>query len=925
MPRPPQITAPAGADRQPALGPAGGMQPRPASPHRLQATPVDMAVPHRASGSSSIPPRQAGPAGPGLQARRLATLVERQGLSLAEGLDTLGLLHSQTLDLGHAAWRDPLQGRPAALQVAHALLDQHEPDPLRYVLRGQYDLIGRVCTALACADLGADDRMRLIRRMATRPDSGPLLQLAEPHVQDPQVRRELGLAVAGHSWRISLTDVCTFAGDALAATLQQQALRLQPCHIQGAADIAERLVGDGGLDPRQLSILHAHSARLAARLHEERGIPLARLHQTLLDAYEPFEISMDSDPAFTQDFASRLDLQSPFPALLERAEHTPEPHREDQVTWVLRTGYTLGPQGAQTLERLTPTLEWLGRQRPPAARESLTRALTDSIHTFGAASFLRLAGAGQFHRPHMTGFAILLHRLYADDAAGIPGTLHKVLSHSRLKDAKRLPGVHTALQRIAETPLLAPADRRRLVEMAVPAHTQTPAETLDGFITTLKLLGITLARLEGAPGDQATGTRQRLQRAGSPQEVESLARQLLRELTPGHLVAQSSQRSDLQQNWLRYMQNSRQPDALIVYQQTLRGTAPASDGSDSDTDSDTEAGDTRQDVIHAVDLLADAVIWSADSKEAFARLRYDTQASSHLAHIAAKAPAAWAAWRKAVLPGPNDGLAASAAAAPVDVMTYLRRRIVQDRHVPAATYPNLERVLTGEQAAGEALRHTAPASDERLLLQVLHTDTGHAERSRVLAQLIERLPADSQFQRDLQDLRTLCRPTASTAALHIVDTDAAEDLLLCGTEVTGSCQRVDGSPSLNMALMGYVMDGKYRMLAAKNDAGQIAARRMLRLLHDDNGMPVLHLERLYANAGVGEGGQVDAALVALARAKASALGCAILWDPDTATTSGHQRQHRAHSIDSRAPCEYVDSERLGVTGGRYMLRAQRLA
>jgi hypothetical protein len=73
-----------------------------------------------------------------------------------------------------------------------------------------------------------------------------------------------------------------------------------------------------------------------------------------------------------------------------------------------------------------------------------------------------------------------------------------------------------------------------------------------------------------------------------------------------------------------------------------------------------------------------------------------------------------------------------------------------------------------------------------------------------------------------------------------------QDLLLSGTEVAGSCQRIDGNPSLNKCLLAYCMDGKNAMLAVKGKEGKILARSMLRLLWNEKEQkPALFLDTLY--------------------------------------------------------------------------------
>ena len=73
-----------------------------------------------------------------------------------------------------------------------------------------------------------------------------------------------------------------------------------------------------------------------------------------------------------------------------------------------------------------------------------------------------------------------------------------------------------------------------------------------------------------------------------------------------------------------------------------------------------------------------------------------------------------------------------------------------------------------------------------------------------------------------------------------------EDLFLSGSEVSGSCQRVDASASLNKSLLAYCLDGKNAMLAVKGEDGKVLARSMLRLLWNrEDSRPVLFLDRLY--------------------------------------------------------------------------------
>ena len=67
-----------------------------------------------------------------------------------------------------------------------------------------------------------------------------------------------------------------------------------------------------------------------------------------------------------------------------------------------------------------------------------------------------------------------------------------------------------------------------------------------------------------------------------------------------------------------------------------------------------------------------------------------------------------------------------------------------------------------------------------------------------------------------------------------------------GTEVCNSCQRIDGKAIYNKCLLAYILDGKNKLIAVKDELGKILARSVLRLLMDEQSKsPVLFLERIY--------------------------------------------------------------------------------
>ena len=137
----------------------------------------------------------------------------------------------------------------------------------------------------------------------------------------------------------------------------------------------------------------------------------------------------------------------------------------------------------------------------------------------------------------------------------------------------------------------------------------------------------------------------------------------------------------------------------------------------------------------------------------------------------------------------------------------------------------------------------------------------------------------------------------------VVDSDDAQDLFLCGTEVTGSCQGVGASPKLNKCLMGYVMNGQTRVVVVKNGDGRIVARSVLRLLWDDtNKKPVLLLEKLYTSGVVSQ--VVEDTVVKMAKSRAKTLGLPLL---STSITSDDTYNGTVRSLGGVAPYEYCDA------------------
>ncbi|MBA3602328.1 MAG: hypothetical protein H0W50_01485 [Parachlamydiaceae bacterium] len=124
------------------------------------------------------------------------------------------------------------------------------------------------------------------------------------------------------------------------------------------------------------------------------------------------------------------------------------------------------------------------------------------------------------------------------------------------------------------------------------------------------------------------------------------------------------------------------------------------------------------------------------------------------------------------------------------------------------------------------------------------------EIDKDLNTIIHDSPQFSEFQNDVKGILTgLVKQNVSKENYNkftIEDTDHYMDLFLSGTEVAGSCLRINGDPSFNKCLIAYVFDGKNRLLAVKDKDGKIIARSLLRILWDDKEKkPILFMGRVY--------------------------------------------------------------------------------
>ncbi len=297
--------------------------------------------------------------------------------------------------------------------------------------------------------------------------------------------------------------------------------------------------------------------------------------------------------------------------------------------------------------------------------------------------------------------------------------------------------------------------------------------------------------------------------------------------------------------------------------------------------------------------------------------RYNPVRSPHLKKLAEEAPEVFAAWQSETHAKKLGVVERPTEEASTDFVAFFKQKM-GDGHTKIddeEQMPQLGHLLSNEAALIEYRSQDDPAKipkavssggaaaerriseEEAICIQLLHPKITPEQRKTLLAALASTLNPRLELNNDIKALRK--GPARSKGELTVVNSDDWQDLFLCGTEVMGSCQRIDGDSSLNRCLLAYCLDGKNRLLAVKDSSGRILARCLFRLLWDkDKDRPVLFQDRIYPAPCLAEH---QKALDDLALEVASEMGCSL------ATCNGGEGSVRLESYGSPAPYEYEDA------------------
>ncbi|HEX4839003.1 MAG TPA: hypothetical protein VFU89_01005 [Rhabdochlamydiaceae bacterium] len=252
----------------------------------------------------------------------------------------------------------------------------------------------------------------------------------------------------------------------------------------------------------------------------------------------------------------------------------------------------------------------------------------------------------------------------------------------------------------------------------------------------------------------------------------------------------------------------------------------------------------------------------------------------------------------------------------------------KDKHLSSENYPFLYRYFDGAslQDVKQALINAnMEKKDNKNLLQlkILTIFENKFEKfeqhdiRNLFSEIKALTPPSEEFHNDLNALFQLFeKPSSLAKTVYLSNTDDPIEIMLSGTEVPDSCQRIDGNPNLNQGILGYWLnDG--RLLTLKTMEGEsvvpITSRCIVRLWRDQNTQKlVMVLERIYPQNSPNEYKQ---ALKKFAKDEAARIGVPLVSVEEGDPNKPYEGA-LVH-LEGRVP-EYVDSVG-GIQVGTYSI------
>lgn len=308
----------------------------------------------------------------------------------------------------------------------------------------------------------------------------------------------------------------------------------------------------------------------------------------------------------------------------------------------------------------------------------------------------------------------------------------------------------------------------------------------------------------------------------------------------------------------------------------------------------------------------------------FQNYRYDTSESEHLQILNKFYPDIYANWQKSSSYS-FDELGVSTVKTdntPFDYNAWLRRKIADDHlHLNENGFTYLAKFRDKTQDVESLIKEleAIPPDTEnyknlRFQMLCLLLTKNESTTNELLAEL--KLILSSPPYNHLEfyhDVRGRLEPVYNRqgAELLVVNSDSPYDLLLAGAEISGSCQRVNGSPATNKGLLGYIKHGWNRILKVSDSIdGKIQARCIIKVLWDGE-KPVLFRERLYPDPISPAHEQ--------ALNKAAARLAAELGIPLLSSDAGEPYNKNIFALGGGAPYEYSDANGSNQDNGKYVI------
>ncbi len=317
-----------------------------------------------------------------------------------------------------------------------------------------------------------------------------------------------------------------------------------------------------------------------------------------------------------------------------------------------------------------------------------------------------------------------------------------------------------------------------------------------------------------------------------------------------------------------------------------------------------------------------------EGQENFSKVRYDLTYNPHLEFIEGQRPGLIQKWAQGTgklnVAEMINAMNISHEQAEMTAQDYCQHLLIEQAHLPLSddkTMPlaYLKLYLEGKMGQKETLKILSESLKEcqyelkktkdpakkvelekkRSFLKLEHMLINFADPKRKLgyeehtikllndiSTFVTDLYPNEPFQKDLTDFLST-KPEKHSIEyyqkLTIEDTDNAEDLALCGSEVKGSCLSYTGLPRINIALTSYGLNGHHRLLAIKNEDRKIVDRAFLTLKIEDDGQPALYLEGCYPFPAEDE--LLNNVIIAFAIQRAKDLGLPLYCkDPDPQET-----------------------------------------